>query len=342
MDDLNYCARLSDFTECFDSNGQSQSNLVASEKNYENAVAIVLGYFNDNRFIKEQIASIFSQSHPNISVFVSDDCSHTSFENSLLELTPDQSKSVSVSRTDSNVGFCHNFLGALATVDKRYEYFAFSDQDDVWYADKIASALAVLSQCPANTPALYCARTLIFDKNCETRLGVSPLFPKSPSFANALVQNIGGGNTMVFNRAARDLIIQSIQQDTPVISHDWWCYQIVSGAGGMVYYDSKPCLKYRQHGANLVGSNCGWAARLVRIRQLLSGRFRSWNDVNLKALSVHRNLLTPENQSILDHFMLARHSSLIKRLILCRRAGIYRQTLLGTVGLFIGLLFNKV
>ena len=40
-------------------------------------------------------------------------------------------------------------------------------------------------------------------------LGFSPHFKRPPSFKNALIQNIGGGNTMVFNKAAKNIIVSS-------------------------------------------------------------------------------------------------------------------------------------
>ena len=146
---------------------------------------------------------------------------------------------------------------------------------------------------------------------------------------------------MVFNKAARELILEATQ-DVTVISHDWWCYQVVTGAGGQVIYDPEPCLKYRQHDHNLIGANNSWRARLLRIRELLRGCFYEFNDINLTALSAHKHLLTNSNQQVLDDFIQARQSSLIKRLFLFKRSGIYRQTLFGTLGLFLGVFFNKV
>ena len=42
---------------------------------------------------------------------------------------------------------------------------------------------------------------LIDETNRDIR--IAPLFRKPPIFENALVQSIAGGNTMVFNQAAR-------------------------------------------------------------------------------------------------------------------------------------------
>ena len=155
------------------------------------------------------------------------------------------------------------------------------------------------------------------------------------------MQNIGGGNTMVFNKKAKDLIFEATENVT-VVSHDWWCYQIVTGAGGHVIYDPEPCLKYRQHVGNLVGENKSWRARFQRVVELLRGHFRKRNDINIAALSLHKRLLTHTNQLVLDSFIEARQSSFPKRLLFFKLSGIYRQTLLGNLGLLLGIFLNKV
>ena len=317
------------------------SELNKSDQNGDTlAVAVIVGYYNGNKYLPEQVQSILAQSHQNLEVFISDDGSKVAVDIDALDLMPEDRRRVRVAMRPARVGFTANFLGALSSIDS-YDYFAFSDQDDIWYSDKITRALEILSEYPEGRPSLYCARTAVYNEDCNIRLGVSPLFQKPASFANALVQNIGGGNTMVFNRVARDLIVRSAR-GVEVVSHDWWSYQIVSGAGGIVYYDPEPCLRYRQHACNLVGSNQGWAARLIRIQGLLKGRFQAWNDVNIKALSECRDLLAPENQRCLDDFVLARQSGLFKRLVMCVRSGVYRQTWLGNLALWFGFVINKV
>ena len=307
----------------------------------QSRVAIILGYFDGQSFIGEQLQSIIEQTHSALHIYLCDDNSERLFSLDGLRLDQNSLSKMSVGVRPQNIGFANNFLNALASVSDEFEYFAFSDQDDVWHKDKLEKAIAALDKGPSEQPALYCARTEIVDATSEHTLGYSPLLDKPPSFANALVQNIGGGNTMVFNRAARDLILEATQ-DVTVVSHDWWCYQVVTGAGGHVIYDSEPCLKYRQHDHNLVGANTSWHARLLRIRGLLRGRFREWNDINLAALSAHSHLLTKSNQQVLDDFVEARQSSLIKRLFLFKRSGIYRQTLFGNLGLLLGVFLNKV
>ena len=307
----------------------------------QSRVAIILGYFDGQSFIGEQLQSIIQQTHSALHIYLCDDDSRPRFSLDGLLFDQDSLSKISVGVRPHNIGFTNNFLNALASVSDEFEYFAFSDQDDVWHEDKLEKAIAALEKAPSEQPALYCARTEIADATCEHTLGYSPLFNKPPSFANALVQSIGGGNTMVFNKKARDLIVTA-SPNTTVVSHDWWSYQIVSGAGGCIIYDPQPCLKYRNHSVNLAGENITWRARLLRIRGLLRGLFREWNDINLAALSAHKHLLTKSNQRVLDDFVEARQSSLIKRLFLFKRSGIYRQTLFGNLGLLLGIFLNKV
>ena len=304
-------------------------------------VAVILGYFNGQNYVRDQLRSILNQSHSAVHIYLCDDKSEPRFSIDRLRLDSGQLSQISIGVRPSNVGFTNNFLNALTSISDDFEYFAFSDQDDIWHQEKLERALAALAKASSEKPALYCARTEIADATCEQTLGYSPRFNKPASFANALVQSIGGGNTMVFNKAAKDLILEATQ-DATVVSHDWWCYQIVSGAGGYVVYDPEPCLKYRQHTNNLVGANTSWRERFLRIRGLLQGRFRTWNDINLKALSEHSHLLSRDNRKTLSDFIEARQSSLIKRLFLFKRSGIYRQTLLGNLGLLLGVFFNRV
>lgn len=333
-----------DYSFAIDGCKQRQTQHALGSKDLKSAaprVAVVLGYFDGQDYVRDQLRSILDQSHSAVHIYLCDDKSESRFSCDVLRLESDQLSQISIGARPRNIGVTNNFLNGLASISDDVEFFAFSDQDDIWHQDKIERALATLAKAPAEKPALYCARAEITDAKCEHTLGYSPRFNKLPSFANALVQNIGGGNTMVFNRAARDLIINAAE-DTNVVSHDWWCYQIVSGAGGYVVYDPEPCLKYRQHANNLVGANTSLRARFIRICGLLQGRFRTWNDINLKALSEHSHLLTTNNRKILSDFKEARQSSLIKRLSLFKRSGIYRQTLFGNLGLWLGVFLNKL
>ena len=301
-------------------------------------VAVLLCTYNGSSYLEEQLDSIEAQDYRNIDVWVSDDGSKDN-TNPILEQYRSSKKDHFSIYVGPQQGFVANYLSLLRHSNIRADYFAYADQDDIWQPDKLSRAITKLESVPDDVPALYCSRTRLIDENGQ-EIGFSPLFEKPPGFANALVQNIGGGNTMVMNKTARELLCAA--GDKCVVSHDWWAYLIISGAGGSVFYDPNPTVCYRQHDNNQVGSNVGWQDRLLRLQMLLKGRFRNWNTVNTAALQQVRHLLTPENQYILDKFCTARNRWLVSRIsgIIC--SGIYRQTIWGNLGLIAAIILKKI
>jgi hypothetical protein len=162
---------------------------------------------------------------------------------------------------------------------------------------------------------------------------MSPLFRRKPSFRNALVQSLAGGNTMVLNRAARNIVAQASQR-AAFVSHDWWMYQLVTGAGGVVHYSPEPLVRYRQHAENVVGANTSWVARAERLKLLLGGQFARWNEMNLASLEKNRDLLTSDALAAMELFARAREERLFAAMASLRRSGVYRQTPQGTLTLW--------
>lgn len=304
------------------------------------SVAVLLCTYNGQDYLAQQLDSFASQSHPNWKVWVSDDGSQDDTRKILESYRQKWSDDRLSILSGPSKGFAANFLSLTCNSSVEADFYAYSDQDDVWDDNKLSKALRWLETVPADIPALYCARTRLVDANNKT-IGTSPLFSKSPSFANALIQSIAGGNTMVFNNAARGLLCEA-GENIPIITHDWWAYMVVTGCGGRVFYDPDPTLRYRQHTSNLVGTNSSWNARLKRIYMLHQGQLRDWNGANITALLLLRDRLTSENREKLQQFIRAREMSLIPRLIHLKRSGIYRQTLSDNLGLVVAAIFGKI
>ena len=304
------------------------------------SVAILLCTLRARDYLREQLDSIVNQTHASWSVWVSDDGSDHSTHTILDEYQARLGNPRFTILRGPAQGFAANFLSLACNASIGADYYAYADQDDIWGVDKLAIALQWLEGIPADVPALYCARTSKVDANNQD-LGLSELWTKPLGFGNALVQSIASGNTMVFNRAARDLLAAAGPK-IQVAAHDWWTYQLVSGCGGRVCYDSRPTVRYRQHRANLIGTNGTWSARLQRARMLLRGRFRNWSQMNIAALNVMRTHLTAESQERLDYFSNARQGGLFARLAALRRSGVYRQTWLGNLGLVAAVILKKM
>lgn len=291
-------------------------------------------------YLRDQLESIYSQRYKNWVLHVSDDGSKDKTLDILNSYQQKWPEDRLVIHVGPSKGFVANFLSLTCKDSVNADYYAYSDQDDVWDPTKLDRAVKWLESVPREIPALYCSRTRLVDAK-SNYIGLSPLFTKPPSFANALVQNIAGGNTMVFNHAACELL-REVGENHPIAVHDWWVYMVVTGCGGKVFYDSEPTLCYRQHGNNLIGMNVSFSNRLTRIRMLWQGFFRNWNECNVKALRIINSRLTHENRGILEHFAKVREMSLIPRLVNLNRSGVYRQTHLGNLGLILAAVFKKI
>ena len=303
------------------------------------SVAILLCTHQAQPFLADQLQSIQDQTWTSWKLWVSDDGS----QDQTLDILQSHRERWGDERLHVRPGPCKgstaNFLTLACAPEIDAPFFAFCDQDDLWHQDKLARALRWLETVPADTPAMYCSRTVLVDEHNQM-LGHSHLFKHPPGFRNALVQSIAGGNTMVFNRAARALLL-SAGPRVEAITHDWWVYMLVTGCGGRVHYDPEPSLRYRQHGQNQFGSNVSMKEQLQRVQQLLQGRYRGWINANLRALLRMRPHFTPEHQQVLDGVIRARSRWVLPRMLGLYRCGLYRQSWLGQCGLWVAALLNR-
>lgn len=302
-------------------------------------VAILLATHNGAQFLDEQIDSLERQSHAAIDIYVSDDGSTDATLERLEAWRQRWSKGKFQIVSGPGRGFAENFRSLLARPDIAADYCAFCDQDDLWEPEKLSHAIRWMQDSP-DLPRLFCSRTRLVGEDGHT-MGHSALFLRPPSFANALVQSIAGGNTMVFNRAAHRILRQASERSR-FISHDWWAYIIVAGAGGLVRYDREPWVRYRQHRLNAVGANTTIAARYSRLKRLLRGQFSTWTEVNLRGLEANLDLLTPQTRRILDDFQGARRGSFVSRLRSLAASGVYRQSPFGDLALYLAVLVGRL
>ena len=306
-------------------------------------VTILLATRDGAAHLGPQLDSIAAQSHRDWSLIVSDDGSADATCTMVERFARQRENPVTLLQGPGR-GSAANFLflmrewAALAPPDA---WMAFSDQDDVWLADKIARAVDLLARVPAGGPALYCSRSWVCDTGLANRRLSAPR-PHPPGFRNALVQNIAAGNTIVLNPAAARLAAAAAQEAGQVVVHDWWLYQLITGCGGTVLHDDRPGLLYRQHSGNLIGANDGLAARARRVSGLLGGTVRDWNAVNIAALRRSAYRLTPENRALLEAFAHARRAHLPARLAALARLGLYRQSRPATLSLYLAALLRRL
>lgn len=304
-------------------------------------LAILLGTFNGAPYLQEQLDSFERQSHSDWTLWGSDDGS----SDDTVEIIKRFQKKLGFDKVHlvngPKKGFASNFLSLVRNPDLKADGYAYSDQDDIWIADKLERAAQFLASVPVNIPALYCSCTQYVSKDNQF-IANSDKYTKPALFPNALIQNIASGNTMVFNEAARALLLQ-IDRDASVELHDWITYILVAGAGGQVLFDHQPSVRYRQHGANLIGMNTGFKAAIYRAYMLFyKDRFRKWNEQHVAVLRKIQDVLTPSNRLIFEKFALARELKGFEKILIFKSIGVYRQTFVGNIAFYFAVLMGKV
>lgn len=273
------------------------------------AVTVLMSTYQGEKFIAQQVESILAQLPFGGRLVIRDDGSTDQTVSILKDICDPRIEVIA----GPNLGFGQSFLTLLAGVIGEPQIVMLSDQDDVWLPGKIDRACAALAG-KNDSPSLYFSRLRLVDEELRP-LGDTPRWPRGPSFANALCENIATGCTIALNMPAVRLVTRGAGDDR-IYFHDWWIYLVIS-AFGRVIVDDTPTILYRQHGHNVIGRGAGWRryrAALAFIRK------RSWIHIlynQLEALrSLHGEALMPPQRHELDRYFAPNRIGSVVRLLL--------------------------
>lgn len=278
---------------------------------------VLLSTWQGERHLGAQVDSILAQRGVRVRVVVRDD---GSTDGTLDVLAACSDPRVTVVRGE-NLGLPHAYFRLMEGSGGDADLWALADQDDVWLPHKLARAATWMES--VHGPALYCARVLVVDRDLR------PLYPhvtpgRGPSFANALVQNVATGCTIVLNSEARAVLRG--RWPASAVMHDAWLYLVISGTG-RVHYDPEVVVHYRQHGANAVGMGRGALSRALgrARRQLTPGGPGAHGRQNRDLSRTHLELLHPAARLELERFLDAQEGA-VARLRYALGGSAHRQT----------------
>lgn len=226
--------------------------------------------YNGSVFLKEQINSILGQNEVDVSLLVRDDGSQDTTHQILEEYVL---KYENVRwYTSENVGFVRSFSDLLIKardLDVLYDYYAFSDQDDIWMPDKLKNACGKLSMMDSGTPNLYTSNSIQITSEGSI---ISLFHPVRPRYrkGNVLIYGTEQGCSMVFNRKALEFYDLYPPQTS---YHDRWMYMICFFLGS-TYYDHEPQFYYRIHSHNTIGKISDREQKNILVRFFSKSMFK--------------------------------------------------------------------
>lgn len=225
-------------------------------------ILVMMSTYNGEMYIRTQIDSLFAQKGVDVTLLVRDDGSS---DGTMDILKSYKEKGCKIHYYEGeNVGPALSFIDLLFNVAdvKKYDYFAFCDQDDYWLDDKLYAAVEQLGLMDNEIPLLYYSRTQLVNEKLEPIMSCSSPHVESSSFEQALICSNAIGCTMCFNSKLMDMALQ--YRPKQITMHDAWIHKICLAMGGKVFYDSNPHICYRQHGGNVVGGTISFKKRWTR------------------------------------------------------------------------------
>jgi len=231
-------------------------------------VAVCLAAYNGARWLDEQIDSILGQTGVSVTLFVSVDCSSDDTLELIDRRAAIDARIRGLPYGERFGGAARNFFRLLRDVDfSGFDYVSLADQDDVWFADKLARAHMVLLRQDADA---YSSNVMAFWPSGQRRLIKKSQPQRSWDF---LFEAAGPGCTYVL-KSGLARVIQTFLHDhwdevQAIGLHDWLIYAFTRANGYCWFIDDHVGMLYRQHERNQVGANDGVRALVYRAYKVL-------------------------------------------------------------------------
>lgn len=244
-------------------------------------LVVLMSTYNGERYIREQLDSLLRQSLKPDLIYIRDDGSRDDTVAILEEYASEFSFIKYYS--GKNMGPAKSFWELICNCEEA-DYYALCDQDDVWFMDKMETAISTLEKENGSIPLLYCSKYTLTDKDLNPiDSNVSSLYNFS-DFPHALIYHTAPGCTFVFNNEARKKIVRYDVEKEYCIIHDAIIHKIVTMFGKMVL-DLKPHMFYRQHGDNQIGMNANVVKVFFgRMNRFLNGKIRNYRSDTARSL----------------------------------------------------------
>ena len=259
---------------------------------------VLMSTYNGEKYLREQLDSLLNQDLRPTKILIRDDGSRDDTVN-LLEDYASQYNFIDY-YCGKNIGPAKSFFELINNAEG-YDYYALCDQDDVWFEDKLSTAINMLEKEDKGIPLLYAGRFILTDEKLnKLKSNVSELYSFN-DFAHSLIYHTAPGCTFVFNEAARKQIIKYDVNKEYCVIHDAIIHKVVTMFGKMIL-DFEPHMYYRQHKNNVYGLTAKKTTEFFhRINNFINGTVKNYISNTAKSLlNVYGDECSKENRHLLE------------------------------------------
>ena len=207
-------------------------------------VSVVIATYNGERFLEEQLDSVFEQTYPNLEIIAVDDYSSDTTVSILHQFALSHSN-MKVFANERNIGAIKTFEKGISL--STGNFIALCDQDDIWDRHKIELLMREMN----GKEMVFCDSEFIDETGKTINRKISDIKNLS-TYNNCspfIIANCISGHAVVFRR---EIAIAAIPFPSYII-HDWWL-AFVASSKGVVHFVNLPLVQYRQHADNFIGA----------------------------------------------------------------------------------------
>jgi glycosyltransferase involved in cell wall biosynthesis len=274
-------------------------------------VAVMMATFNGEKWLDEQISSIFAQRGVNPKLYVFDDFSTDGTHLKLLSWQRKGFPICILEKTPQKLGAAGAYFHLLKQSYSE-PFLSFADQDDVWRDNHLIESIETLGT--KGRGVVFSRREHIDETG--TTIGKSSSLLKPISISNAVVENIAYGNTMVMNLEFQKKISLFIPET--FVMHDSWIYLYAMTLGEAVRLESTN-VRYRIHSRNSVGIRSKF-----NLKKAVSG-IRNFIEQDIEFLRIFESQKSFDTKVICEFIESVTTLKLIERVRYCASSKCYRQ-----------------
>jgi glycosyltransferase involved in cell wall biosynthesis len=226
------------------------------------SISVVMATFNGEKFIKEQLETIISQTIQPQEIIICDDCSS---DQTIKIIESLNNPLIKIYQNSTKIGVVENFKKGVS-LTKDGNFIALSDQDDVWFKNKLETLYYSISEFKESLiPTIAYSDLTLVDSNKKV------IHNHVHNFETLLFGNFITGHSILMNSSMKK---ELLCKPCDTILHDVWIAFIALGIGKAIKIN-EPLAYYRQHEKNLnYNSNTvkltKTKQRLLKIRLIFS------------------------------------------------------------------------
>ena len=300
------------------------------------SVIVICSTFNGQKYLKEQIDSLFHQSYKDFKLLFRDDGSVDGTKEIL------SSCNIELLFSSENLGVKKSFETLLkyASENSDAKYFVFCDQDDVWNHDKIERTLEKMHELENlygdNIPLLVHSDLEVVNEKLETLSSSmwksEHINPRANTLNKLLMQNTITGCTMMINRT---LAMKSLSISSKAIMHDWWI-GLIATTFGKIGFVEESTIKYRQHGKNDTGAkNYDY--------KFIINKLKKFSDINIdknitqseEFLKEYKDQLDEKSKIMLEDFSTIKEKPYLQRISIILKYRLLKYGFIKNIGLLL-------